>query len=74
MGPLNVPSMVPYHASQMYSSNISAFIKLLFEKGSLNIDREDEIIRETLVAHESKIVHPRVLEAVQSQLGASVGR
>ncbi len=74
MGPLNVPSLVPYHASQMYSSNISSFIKLLFKNGSLNIDREDEIIRETLVAHENKIVQPRVLEAVQSQLGASVGR
>jgi NAD(P) transhydrogenase subunit alpha len=74
LGPLNVPSMVPYHASQMYSSNITSFIKLLFKNGSLNIDRDDEIIRETLVTHESKIVHPRVLETMQSQLGASVAR
>jgi NAD(P) transhydrogenase subunit alpha len=74
LGPLNVPSMVPYHASQMYSSNITSFIKLLFKNGSLNIDLEDEIIRETLVTHESKIVHSRVLEAMQSQLGASVAR
>jgi H+-translocating NAD(P) transhydrogenase subunit alpha len=74
LGPLNVPSMVSYHASQMYSSNITSFVKLLFKGGALNINQEDEIIRETLVTHESKIIHPRVLEAVRSQLGASAGR
>ncbi len=74
LGPLNVPSMVPYHASQMYSSNITSFIKLLFKDGALNINQEDEIIRETLVTHDGKIVHGRVLEALQSQLSASAGR
>jgi len=74
LGPLNVPSMVPYHASQMYSSNITSFVKLLFKDVALNINREDEIIRETLVTYESKIVHARVVEAMQSQLGASVAR
>jgi len=74
LGPLNVPSMVPFHASQMYASNIASFVKLLFKEGALNINREDEIIRETLVTHENKVVHPRVLELVQSQLGASAGR
>jgi NAD(P) transhydrogenase subunit alpha len=74
LGPLNVPSMVPFHASQMYSSNITSFIKLLFKDGVLNVNLDDEIIRETLVTYESKVVHPRVLEVVQSQLGASAGR
>ena len=71
MGPLNVPSMVPFHASQMYSSNVSAFVKLLFKDGALNINQEDEIIRETLVTHDSKVIHARVLEAVQSLVTAS---
>jgi len=74
LGPLNVPSMVPFHASQMYSSNVTSFVKLLFKDGAVNINREDEIIRETLVTHDNKVVHPRVLEAVQNQLGASAGR
>jgi NAD(P) transhydrogenase subunit alpha len=74
LGPLNVPSMVPFHASQMYSSNITSFIKLLVKDTTLTINLEDEIIRETLVAHNGKIVHPRVLEALQSQLSASAGR
>ena len=74
LGPLNVPSAVPYHASQMYGSNITSFVKLLFKDGALNINQEDEIIRETLVTHESKVVHPRVLEVLQSQLSAPTGR
>lgn len=71
LGPLNIPSMVPFHASQMYSSNVTSFVKLLFKDGALNINLEDEIIRETLVTYQNKVVHPRVLEAVQSQLGLS---
>jgi NAD(P) transhydrogenase subunit alpha len=74
MGPLNVPSLVPYHASQMYGSNVASFVKLLFKDGALNINLEDEIIRETLVTHENKVVHPRVLEMVQGQLASSAGR
>jgi len=66
LGPLNVPSMVPQHASQMFSSNIAAFVKLLVRDGNVAIDREDEIIRETLVTHEGRVVHPRVLELVGS--------
>ena len=66
LGPLNVPSMVPQHASQMYASNIAAFVKLLVRDGTVVIDREDEIIRETLVTHGGQVVHPRVLELVTS--------
>ncbi len=75
MGPLNVPSMVPYHASQMFGSNMTAFVKLLVKDGALALNREDEIIRETLVTYESKVVHPRVLELIAPELSTlSVGR
>jgi NAD(P) transhydrogenase subunit alpha len=74
LGPLNLPSLVPYHASQMYASNVAAFVKLLIRDGALKIDREDEIIRETLVTHENKVVHPRVLELIEASLGAPAGR
>ena len=60
MGPLNVPSTVPYHASQMYARNVAAFLKNLVRDGALAIDTEDEITRETLVTHAGEIVHPRV--------------
>jgi NAD(P) transhydrogenase subunit alpha len=64
LGPLNVPSTVPFHASQMLSSNITAFLRLLVPNGSVAIDATDEIIRSTLVTHEGKVVHPQVAELI----------
>ena len=69
LGPVNLASSLPNHASQMYGSNIASLLKLLIRKGALAIDLEDEIIRETLVAHDGKIVHARVKE-----LSASGGK
>lgn len=60
-GPINLPSSVPYHASQMYAKNILTFVKYLISReGNLTLDREDEIIKETLVTHGGEVVHPRV--------------
>jgi NAD(P) transhydrogenase subunit alpha len=61
-GPVNLPSTIPYHASQMYAKNIATFLKYLVKDGKLALDREDEIVRETLVTHGGEVVHPRVRE------------
>jgi NAD(P) transhydrogenase subunit alpha len=62
MGPLNLASTIPYHASQMYARNIATFLKYLVKDGALNLDREDEIVRETLVTFAGEVVHPKVRE------------
>ena len=63
LGPLNLPSTVPYHASQMYAKNIATFLKYLIGKeGLLVLDREDEIVRETLVTHAGEVVQAKVRE------------
>jgi NAD(P) transhydrogenase subunit alpha len=64
IGPVNVPSLVPFHASQMYSSNVTAFFTHLAKGGRLEVDLADEIARETLVARDGQVVHPRVREAL----------
>jgi H+-translocating NAD(P) transhydrogenase subunit alpha len=69
LGPLNLPSMVPYHASQMFATNVAAFLKLLVREGALNINLQDEIIRETLVTHDNKVVHPRISELLSASQG-----
>ena len=61
-GPLNLPSSIPYHASQMYAKNIATFLKYLIKDGQLALNREDEIVRETLVTYEGEVVHARVRE------------
>jgi len=62
LGPVNLPSTVPYHASQMYAKNVATFLKYLIKDGRIALDREDEIVRETLVTHAGEVVHPRVRE------------
>jgi len=67
IGPSNPPALVPYHASQMYSKNITTFLlHLLGKEGakqpSLPINVEDEITRETLLTRDGAVVHPRVKE------------
>jgi NAD(P) transhydrogenase subunit alpha len=62
-GPINLASTIPYHASQMYAKNIATFLKYLINKeGNLALNREDEIVKETLVTHSGEVVHPRVRE------------
>src|SRR5262249_29659457 len=61
-GPLNLPASIPFHASQMYSKNLVAFLQLIVKNGELNMDLEDQVIRETLMTHNSDIVNPRLRE------------
>jgi NAD(P) transhydrogenase subunit alpha len=60
LGPVNVPSLVPYHASQMYAKNIATLLLHLAKGGSFQLDMNDEITRETLVARDGHVVHPRL--------------
>ena len=64
-GPVNLPSTVAYHASQLYAKNIATFLKYLIGKdGQLALKREDEIVRETLVTQAGEVAHPRVRETL----------
>jgi len=60
VGWLNLASTVPYHASQMYAKNLSAFLLHLVKDGQLGMDLSDEIIRETLLTRGGEVVNPRV--------------
>jgi len=67
LGPSNLPAMVPNHASQMYSKNITTFLSHLLgkdgaAKSALTIDPADEITRETLLTRDGAIVHARVID------------
>ncbi|UCC45892.1 MAG: Re/Si-specific NAD(P)(+) transhydrogenase subunit alpha [Candidatus Zixiibacteriota bacterium] len=62
LGPTNVPSTVPFHASQMYSRNLLTFMKHLVKDGRLNFDMDDEITRDTLLTRDGEIVNSRLRE------------
>ncbi len=68
IAPLNLPASVPYHASQMYSHNITTFLKHLYDaEEGITCDVEDEITGATLVARGGDIVHPRLLESIAKE-------
>lgn len=63
-GPINLPSEIPYTASQLYAKNITAFFLHLFQDGAIRVSPENEISQETLVTRGGKVVNPKVLEAL----------
>ncbi|HTS12462.1 MAG TPA: NAD(P) transhydrogenase subunit alpha [Candidatus Limnocylindrales bacterium] len=62
IGWLNLASSVPYHASQMYARNVTAFLTHLLKDGKPRLDVADEIIRSTLITRGGEIVNARVRE------------
>jgi NAD(P) transhydrogenase subunit alpha len=62
IGTFNLASAVPYHASQMYARNVSAFLMNLVKDGKLQLNEADEIHRETLLTYDGEIVNARVRE------------
>ncbi len=65
LGPINIPSTVPYDASRMLARNISTFLLHLFKDGEPDLDLEDEIVRETMVTREGKILRPEIQKALE---------
>jgi len=57
IGPLNVPSTVPFHASQMYARNVTNYLLHLCKEGKVQLDLNDELTRGPLVTHQGEIVH-----------------
>jgi proton-translocating NAD(P)+ transhydrogenase subunit alpha len=56
--PLNVPSLMAEHASQLYARNVQALLELMTgEDGSLALDFDDEIIAGACITRDGEIVH-----------------
>jgi len=55
---------VPYHASQLYARNVATFVANLVKKGELQLDADDEIVRESMVTRGGEVTSPRVREAL----------
>jgi NAD(P) transhydrogenase subunit alpha len=57
LAPLNVPSTMAEHASQLYARNIQALLGLMIDDGALKLDFEDEVIAGACITREGQIVH-----------------
>jgi NAD(P) transhydrogenase subunit alpha len=57
VGTKNLPATMPLHASQLYSRNVFALLDVLVKDGKLTLDRNDEIVRDTLLTENGDILH-----------------
>jgi NAD(P) transhydrogenase subunit alpha len=62
LGPTNLPSEVPTHASQMLAKNLTNFLRLITRDGRFHLNLEDEVVRDTLAAYRGEVVSPQVRE------------
>jgi len=69
-GPVNVPSTVGNHASELYAKNLLNFLNLLIKDGEINIDLEDEIISDSLITHDGKIHNSGIRDKLNNTEGA----
>ena len=64
LGPSNLPAEIPNHASQMFSNNITKFLLNLVKDGEVEMNLEDEIIRDTLIAHDGELINSRMRDSL----------
>lgn len=62
IGAINLASSVPYHASQMYARNLTTFLVYIAKDGKLQLNPQDEIVRETMITSGGEVVNARVRE------------
>lgn len=69
LAPLNVPATMPYHASLLFSRNLTAFIQAFTKEGTFQLDFNDDIQQGALITHDGEVMHARTRDALQ-QAGA----
>lgn len=65
LGPTNLPASLPVPASLMFARNVAAFLKELIAEGQARIDTDNEVLRETLVTRQGRIVNEAVRKALE---------
>lgn len=66
VAPLNIPSHLAEHASELYARNLLSLVGLMVKDGELSIDWEDEILAGAVLTHAGEIKHKVAREAAES--------
>jgi H+-translocating NAD(P) transhydrogenase subunit alpha len=73
VGPLNVPSAIAQHASELYAKNLLNLLMLVVKDGALALDLEDEVIAATLVTHAGEIRNAAARKAIEDAASPQEG-
>ncbi|MFP4133225.1 MAG: Re/Si-specific NAD(P)(+) transhydrogenase subunit alpha [Halothece sp.] len=72
IGPINLPSSVPIHASQMYSKNISTLLQYLVKEEQIQLDFDDDIIDSICLTHNGELRNQKVKEILAAKAESKV--
>jgi NAD(P) transhydrogenase subunit alpha len=64
LAPLSLATSIPHHASQLYAKNLANFVQNMTKQGELQLDADDEIVRDSMLTRRGEVVAPRVREAL----------
>lgn len=62
LGPCNLSTTIPFHASQMFARNVVTFVKEITKDGAFALDMENEVHAGTLLTRDGEVVHTRIRE------------
>jgi len=65
IGEPNLPSLVPYHSSEMYSKNLLSLITHIGKEGKVELNLDDEIVKGSLITYKKEVINPRVKELIK---------
>jgi NAD(P) transhydrogenase subunit alpha len=64
LAPLNLPATVPYHASLLFSRNLTAFVQAFTRDKAFHLDFTDDIQQGAVITHDGLVLHARTREAL----------
>jgi proton-translocating NAD(P)+ transhydrogenase subunit alpha len=65
LAPLNLPATMPFHASLLFSRNLTAFVQAFTKDKAFQLDFADDIQQGAVITHDGEVRHARTLEALQ---------
>jgi NAD(P) transhydrogenase subunit alpha len=65
LAPLNLPATMPYHASLLFSRNLTAFVEAFTSDKAFQLNRSDDIQQGALITHAGEVTHARTRDALQ---------
>ena len=66
IAPLNLPTTVPYHASLLWSRNLTNFLLAFWKEKAFFFDLNDDILRGATITHDGEVLHAKTKEALQA--------
>ena len=67
IAPLNLPSTVPYHASLLFSRNLTSFITAFTKDKAFQLDFNDDIQQGAVITHGGDVKNARTREALEKE-------